>query len=315
MIGERALPVALWAALLLAGAACVPASADIPEQAPAAPQASAVPPAPAPPLSPPPPPAAPEPALPASFTYAGELTQGGWIRGQVPAGTLSARLDGQQLAFDAQGNFFAAFDRDAGPTAQLVATLAGGGTHSEQLTITARNWRIEHVNAAFRPSGSSEAFLQRRRPELERIAAARARDTGAQGWRERFVRPASGRYSGFFGSQRVYRGQPGSYHSGLDIAGGAGGQVIAPASGTVVLATDEPFTLEGYLLIIDHGAGLNSAFLHLSRIDVREGQEVRQGEPIGLIGSSGRTSGPHLHWGLKWHGTRLDPLLFLDSTP
>lgn len=153
-----------------------------------------------------------------------------------------------------------------------------------------------------------------RGPELERIAAARARETGAQGWRESFIRPASGRYSGFFGSQRVYRGEPGAYHSGLDIAGGAGGQVVAPASGVVVLAADAPFTLEGNLLIIDHGQGLNSAFLHLSRIDVREGEAVSKGQPIGRIGATGRTTGPHLHWSLKWHGARLDPLLFLPAS-
>ncbi len=258
-------------------------------------------------------PSPPAPAEPARFIYSGALTQGGWLRGQVPQGTISARLGDQELAFDAQGNFFAAFDRDAGPTTQLVATLAEGRTHSEDIAILPREWRIEHVNAALRPSGSSnEAFLQRRLPELERIAAARALETGAQGWRERFIRPATGRYSGFFGAQRVYRGEPGAYHSGLDIAGGAGGLVIAPASGIVVLSSEVPFTLEGYLLIIDHGQGLNSAFLHLSRIDVREGEAVRQGQPIGLIGATGRVSGPHLHWGLKWRDTRLDPLLFLD---
>jgi len=288
-------------AAVLVLAACFPASGeDVTAPPPLRTQ-----PIPAPPAR--------EPAAPARFTYSGELTQGGWIRGKTPAGTLWARLGEQELVLDEQGNFFAAFDRDAGPQAQLSAALADGRSLREEIAISPRDWRIEHVNAAYRPSGSSEAFLQRRRPELERIAAARARITDAQGWRERFIRPASGRYSGFFGAQRVYRGEPGSYHSGLDIAGGAGAQVIAPASGVVVLASEKPFTLEGNLIIIDHGAGLNSAFLHLSRIDVREGEDVRQGQPIGLIGASGRTSGPHLHWGLKWHDARLDPLLFLNS--
>jgi len=253
----------------------------------------------------------PAPAGPATFLYSGELTQGGWIRGTVPGGCVSARLGDQPLTIERDGTFFAAFDRDAGPTAELVAVLAGGGTHTAAITIAPRAWAIEHINAARRPGGSSEAFMEQRGPELARIAAARARDTGAQGWRQAFIRPASGRFSGQFGAQRIYRGEPAAYHSGLDIAGGAGAQVVAPASGVVVLAADAPFTLEGNLLIIDHGQGLNSAFLHLSQIDVRVGDQVTQGQAIGRIGATGRATGPHLHWSLKWHDTRLDPLLFL----
>src|SRR5690606_38828056 len=114
---------------------------------------------------------------------------------------------------------------------------------------------------------------------LARIAAARTVETGSEGWRQGFVWPVTGRISGRFGAQRIYRGQPGSYHSGLDIAGGAGTTYTAPADGVVVLAAAEPFTLEGHLLIIDHGMGLNSAFLHSSELLVREGEAVRQGQP------------------------------------
>ena len=122
----------------------------------------------------------------------------------------------------------------------------------------------------------------------------------------------AGRISGRFGSQRIYRGKPGSYHSGLDIAGGGGTTYVAPADGVVVLAAAAPFTLEGYLLIVDHGSGLNSAFLHSSELLVREGDTVRQGQPLGRIGATGRATGPHLHWALVWRGMRLDPLLFID---
>ena len=154
-------------------------------------------------------------------------------------------------------------------------------------------------------------FTRRREPELARIVAARAIETGSEGWRQSFIRPVAGRISGRFGSQRVYRGKPGSYHSGLDIAGGGGTTYLAPADGVVVLAAAEPFTLEGHLLIIDHGMGLNSAFLHSSELLVHEGEAVRQGQAIGRIGATGRASGPHLHWSLMWRGMRLDPLLFI----
>ncbi len=281
----------------IAGAACV---------APAAGHQAAVP---APPAAAPLPP--PQPSGPSSFVYAGQLTQGGWIRGQAPAGTTTARLGEQVLPLDAEGRFFAAFDRDAGPAATLTAVLRDGRIVETPLTIAPRAWQIEQINADFHAGVPDAEFTRRREPELARIVAARAVETGAQGWRQDFAWPVAGRISGRFGSQRVYRGKPGSYHSGLDIAGGGGATYLAPADGVVVLAAAEPFTLEGYLLIIDHGDGLNSAFLHSSELLVHEGDTVRQGQPLGRIGMTGRATGPHLHWSLTWRGMRLDPLLFV----
>lgn len=248
---------------------------------------------------------------PTTFLYQGELTQGGWLRGQVPAGTISATLNGNGLAFDAGGRFFAAFDRDAAPTALLRSVLADGRAIESPLVVSPRAWDIEHINASPTANVPSAEFTARRQPELARIAAARRVETGGTGWRQAFVWPVTGRISGRFGSQRVYRGEPGSYHSGIDIATGASGTpYVAPADGVVVLAAEAPFTLEGNLLIIDHGMGLSSAFLHSSELLVREGEAVRQGQTIGRIGATGRATGPHLHWGLTWRGARLDPLLF-----
>jgi len=304
------IPRPLWLALA-AGmvSACVPKEAEQAViSAPPTPIVQAIP-------TPPPAPRA-MPSGPATFVFAGQLTQGGWIRGQVPAGTVSARLGDQAVAIDPQGNFFAAFDRDAGTSAELVATLADGREVRSAVTVSPRDWQIERINAARRPGGSTEAFAAIREPELVRIAAARAVNASAGGWQQDFIWPLTGRISGRFGSQRVYRGEPASYHSGLDIAtGGSGNPFVAPAAGVVVLAAESPFTLEGNLLIIDHGQGLNSAFLHLSRIDVREGQRVEQGQVLGAIGATGRVTGPHLHWSIKWHDTRLDPLLFLPPMP
>lgn len=249
------------------------------------------------------------PARPAAFAFAGELTQGGWIKGSVPAGTYSLALDGKPIEFAPDGSFFAGFDRDAPPSAMLEATLRSGERVSRPLTITPRAWAIENVNIARRQAGPTEAFLALRRPELARIEAARARQTDAMGWRQDFIFPVKARISGRFGSQRIYRGEPGAYHSGLDLAGGAGTAFVAPADGVVILAADKPFTLEGNLLMIDHGMGLNSAFLHCSQILVREGEPVKQGQVIGRIGATGRATGPHLHWSVKWNEARLDPIL------
>lgn len=258
----------------------------------------------------------PSPRAPArDFAIAGEATQGGWLRGTVPAATASLTLDGAAVPVAPDGGFLIAFDRDAPASARLVATLTDGTTVSRALSVSPRSWKIEHVNVARRPGGPTEAFMQRRRPELARIASARRIETDAQGWRQSFVWPVKGRLSGLFGSQRVYRGEPGSYHSGTDITTGTSGTpFVAPADGVVVLAAaDQPFSLEGHLLMIDHGMGLGSAFLHCSQILVREGDTVKQGQVIGHIGMSGRATGPHLHWGMKWNGARLDPMLFAGA--
>ncbi|WP_066559164.1 M23 family metallopeptidase [Croceicoccus bisphenolivorans] len=244
-----------------------------------------------------------------AFTLSGEMTQGGWLRGTAPVGTTALTLNGEPVPLAPDGQFLAAFDRDSGPVATLMAERSDGSRITKPLAISPRDWRIERINAARRSGGPSETFMKRRMPELEAINASRAKVTDAQGWRQDFIWPVKARISGLFGSQRIYRGEPGSYHSGIDIAPGAGAAYVAPADGVVVLAVDD-FSLEGKLLIIDHGMGLNSAFLHSQQLFVKEGDHVKQGQRIGLVGSSGRATGPHLHWSLKWHEARLDPLLF-----
>ena len=261
------------------------------------------------PIVPPPPVSA--TAYSGAIFVEGALEQGGWLRGTVPPGTARLTLGAARVPFDSEGRFFAGIDRDAPATLRITGSAANGQQISRDLTIVPREWQIERVNVPLRGSVPSETFMRVRRPELAAIEAARERRSDSGGWLQKFVWPVKGRISGRFGSQRIYQGVPGSYHSGLDIAPGAGVPYVAPADGVVVLAATKPFSLEGNLVIIDHGMGLNSAFLHSSRLAVKEGDRVRQGQTIGYIGATGRASGPHLHWSLKWQDARLDPLLFL----
>jgi murein DD-endopeptidase MepM/ murein hydrolase activator NlpD len=256
------------------------------------------------------------PSTRAEFTLSGAPQQGGVLTGTAPPGTRTLTLDGQPVSLAPDGRFLIGFDRDAKASAVLTARLADGRELSRTLAIAPRAWRIERVDVPKRPSVTNEEFERLRAPEVARINVARAVNAASDGWRQRFAWPAQGRISGVFGSQRIYRGgEPGAYHSGVDIAGGAGAPVTAPADGVVVLAADKPFTLEGHLLIIDHGMGLNSAFLHLSRIDVKEGERVKKGQLIGAIGSSGRATGPHLHWAVKWRTARVDPMVLAGPMP
>lgn len=246
---------------------------------------------------------------PASLRIEGVVQQGGLVAGTVPPGTVSLRLDGKTVPVSSDGRFLLGFDRDSGSRVRLERRSADGNVVTEELHVAPRSWRIEHVNVARRPGGASEDFLRLRETELARIASARAIEATSQGWRQSFVWPARGRISGRFGSQRVYRGEPASFHSGVDVAPGAGTPVVAPADGVVVLAGPPALSLEGNLLIIDHGMGLNSAFLHLATQAVRQGQSVRQGQLIGTVGATGRATGPHLHWSMKWRDARIDPQL------
>ncbi|MBJ6122890.1 M23 family metallopeptidase [Sphingomonas mollis] len=260
-------------------------------------------------------PSPPVPVVPAVFRMTGVPMQGGLVRGQAPNGAVSVMLDDKPVAVAGDGRFILGFDRDAPGTARLVAMLGDGRQVTQALTVAPREWRIERVDAPYRAGKSDAEFDAARPAELAQIVAARARVTDAAGWRQPMRWPASGRQSGWFGAQRVYQGKPGSYHGGADVAVPTGTPVMAPADGVVILAADRPFTLEGNLLMIDHGMGLNSAMLHLSRIDVRVGDHVRQGQPVGLSGATGRATGPHLHWGLQWRGAKLDPLLVVGVGP
>ncbi len=292
---------AALAAVSLAGSAlnsCLP----IPESAAAAAPAPVVAPSAAERRTAPPP-------VRRDFLLDGTPIQGGVLLGTVPDDAISLMLDGRPVDIAPDGRFLIAFGRDAGASASLVARLANGGEVRQTLTIAPRAWRIENLNTLARFSRPTAEFERLRAPELAAIEAARAIASDSQGWRQRFQWPVTGRVTGLFGAQRIYRGEPGAYHSGVDVAKPTGTILVAPADGVVVLAADHPFTLEGNLLMIDHGMGLNSAFLHLSRIDVKLGDHVRRGQPLGAIGATGRATGPHMHWGMKWRDQRIDPLL------
>ena len=244
----------------------------------------------------------------------GTAVQGGLVTARAPKGTRTVFLNDEELTLGSDGIFLMGFDRDADMQARVVFVLDDGRKIERYLSVTPGNWRIENVSANLTGGAKTSAeFQARRSAELARINAARAIRTDTNGWRQQFIRPVSGRISGLFGAQRIYNGTPSSYHSGMDIAASNGTPFVAPADGVVILSAADAFTLEGHLLMIDHGMGLNSAFLHSSKLFVKEGDVVKQGQVIGQVGATGRASGPHLHWGLKWNNARIDPKLLIPS--
>jgi murein DD-endopeptidase MepM/ murein hydrolase activator NlpD len=255
--------------------------------------------------------AAPLPSDPVALS--GTAEQGGLLRGQLPKGASALTLDGRPVATTPDGRFLIGFGRDA-PAAATLGWTANGQSVSQTIAVARRQYRIQSL-PTLPPKPVPDAEFEARRPgEVARIGAARAQSspTSAGGWTGPFRAPVNGPTTGVYGSQRILSGTPMAPHSGLDFGVPPGTPVVAPAAGVVVLA-DGPFTLEGNLVLLDHGMGLVSAFLHLSRIDVKVGDVVAAGSPIGAVGRTGRATGPHLHWGVTWTDVRIDPALLLKD--
>lgn len=291
---------------LVALGSCLEAATPPPQSAPA-PVTVATPP-------PPPPKMAPVPL--GDFVFKGSMTQGGVLIGTAPTGATRLEFNGSAVPVAPDGKFLIAFDRDAQPTATITATLDDGRIVTRTLTVSPRAWNISRLSTLPKFPVPMPQFEKIRPGEIAQINAARRQATGSEGWRQPFLWPATGRISTLFGSQRIYKdGQAGSYHSGIDIAVPAGTPVLAPADGVVILASDHAFLLEGNLLMIDHGMGFNSALMHLSRIVVTNGQSVKRGQVVAYSGATGRVTGAHLHWTLRWRDAKIDPLLVAGPMP
>ena len=210
------------------------------------------------------------------------------------------------------GRFVFGVGRDATGEVVVRAHLPIGEASERHIAIDPRDWPLERIDGVpentVNPPPDIAARIER---EQASVAAERTRDDAREDFAQPFVWPIEGRISGRFGNQRIYNGTPKAPHSGMDIAAEQGAPVKAPAAGIVTFAAPDLY-LTGGTVLIDHGAGISSNFLHLSRIDVKVGDRVEQGQVFGAVGATGRATGPHLHWGMNWFDTRIDPLLVLE---
>ena len=241
------------------------------------------------------------------------VPQGSMVVGLAEPGTRVEHA-GRTLRVSPSGRFVFGVGRDA--TGPLSVRIIGhdGATQEHRVAVTPRAWPEERVNGV--PPATVNpppAIAERIRQEQARVTEARQRDDARDDFTQAFIWPAHGRVSGRFGNRRVYNGEPGAAHSGMDIAAPQGTVVKAPAAGVVTFA-DRGLYLTGGTLLLDHGHGISSNFLHLSRLDVNVGDRVKQGQAIGAVGATGRATGPHLHWGMNWFDVRIDPLLVLEAS-
>jgi biotin carboxyl carrier protein len=256
------------------------------------------------------------PTRAACVEWSGRTMQGGLVWGAVPPGS-QVTLAGEVLEVLADGTTFAGFGRDAPATAELVVE----GPHScrETLTIASREYAIQRVEGVpQRTVTPPPEQTERIKREQALVGAAKRRNLKRPDLLQHalagFEWPAQGRISGVYGSQRVYNGEPRSPHYGVDVAVPTGTPVRAPSAGVVTLAEDDLF-YSGGTIIVDHGYRLSSSFLHLSKVLVAVGQEVRAGDVIGEVGATGRATGPHLDWRMSWRNQRIDPQLLAPAMP
>ncbi|RKH48002.1 M23 family metallopeptidase [Corallococcus sp. AB050B] len=235
----------------------------------------------------------------------------------LPTGTVA----GRPLRFFAWNNGYAALTslpvEQTEGSVPVDVTAVGRGLPvllSGALTVGAPGFRERELKVANKYVSPPKAVKARMEADRKAFAAAFAQPFQAPLFGQNFAWPREATVTAPFGDRRSFNGKLQTQHFGVDLDGATGSPVVAANDGTVVMSRDN--YASGNTVLVHHGAGLFTAYFHLSRIDVKEGAQVKQGEALGLVGSTGRVTGPHLHWGVKADDRWVDgqTLLKLDFT-
>ena len=254
-------------------------------------------------------------ALPArAATMTGVPVEGGLLFVESAPGT-TATLDGRPVPVAPDGAFVIGFHRDSPGVVVLRIREPGADEVRMELEVAQREYAEQRIDGL--PSGlvtPPTETLQRIREEAERVRAARAAPVTTPHYRNGFAWPAEGCISGVYGTRRILNGEPRQPHYGIDLAAPRGTAVRAAGDGVVVMAEPDLY-FSGGTLIIAHGQGLSSSYLHLAAISVARGDRVRKGDPVAAVGSTGRSTGPHLDWRFNWRDARIDPEQVIAAGP
>ncbi|MEN0037052.1 MAG: M23 family metallopeptidase [Cellvibrio sp.] len=244
----------------------------------------------------------------------GEWQQGAVILGKVPQGT-QVEYRGKKLQISPAGEFVIGLGRDAAQKASFITIDSNGQRKEHQFAVKKRSYNIQKVTGVPQQTVEPDpAQVERAKREAQMSADARKGDLPLTFFAQKFEWPLIGPITGVYGSQRFYNGVPNSPHYGVDIAKPVGTLVKAPAGGVVTLVHPDMF-FSGGTLIIDHGHGLSSTFIHLSEVLVKKGDAITQGQTIAKVGKTGRATGPHLDWRMNWFEERVDPQLLVEPMP
>jgi murein DD-endopeptidase MepM/ murein hydrolase activator NlpD len=249
-----------------------------------------------------------------AVTTTDEWQQGAIIRAQVEPGMKVEFLD-RAVRVASDGKFVIGLGRDFSDSAEVTTVAPDGTRKVHQFAVKQREYNIQRVTGVPQRTVTPDPEqVERSRREAALTNAARKHDFALPHFADTFIWPLVGRITGVYGSQRFYNDQPNSPHYGVDVAAPVGTPVVAPAAGVVTLVHPDMF-FSGGTLIIDHGHGLSSTFIHLSKILVEENDEIKQGQEIALVGATGRATGPHLDWRMNWFNQRVDPALLVGAMP
>ena len=223
-------------------------------------------------------------------------------------------LDDNAIEIAENGVFVIGFHRESDVPVSLRIIAPDGNMMTSNLTPRQRDYNIQRIDGLKQTMVTPPAnVLARIKADSKAVRAAREQETPLGDFWRGFDWPARGQISGVYGSQRILNGKPRQPHYGIDIAAPRGTPVRAPASGKVMLVKDLYFS--GWTVVIAHGLGVNSSFLHLDQVDVKAGMMIKRGDLIGTIGATGRATGPHLDWRIDWQGRRIDPGLLVSQMP
>jgi murein DD-endopeptidase MepM/ murein hydrolase activator NlpD len=246
--------------------------------------------------------------------FQGPFTQGGLVQGRAAPGS-TVTMDGERVPVTADGLFLLGFGRDAPPRIELTVIEKTGTAWHRTIPIKQRRYDVQRINGLPEQTVTPDPEgVKRIAADREQIVAVRNQETLTPFFLSGFQWPAIGPISGVFGSQRILNSQARAPHNGVDVAAPVGTPIVAAADGVVVLAEPD-MILTGKTVLIDHGLGLTTNYLHMSELDVKPGERVAKGQMIGRIGATGRVSGPHLHWGATLHQTAIDPALLVGPMP
>ncbi|VAW34468.1 Peptidase, M23/M37 family [hydrothermal vent metagenome] len=239
----------------------------------------------------------------------GKPTQGGLIIAQTNS-SAAVKINGKNAMLNTDGYFMFGFGRFDEEPIKLQINYQGMN-YTATIAVTPREFPTEVIDGlpANKVTPPAKVYAQIN-SDNAKVAQARSFVDKRDDFLQQFIWPSDGRVSGVYGSRRILNGVPKRPHYGMDIANVTGTKVIAPAAGIVRLAETGMYYTGG-TIIIDHGYGLTTTFIHLNKVDVESGSYVAQGEKIGEIGATGRATGPHLDWRLNLGKIRLDPQLII----
>jgi murein DD-endopeptidase MepM/ murein hydrolase activator NlpD len=243
----------------------------------------------------------------------GKLEQGELIYGTA-ANAIKVKFNSEEFDVNSKGEFLIAISRDEQKKSILEVFYNDNKSEKYDLQIKDHAWDIQSIKGVAQnkvtPSKADETEILRERTDVKNAFALS--DNLAQSWKNGFILPLKGRISGHFGNQRIFNDVPKNPHNGTDIAAPNGTKVLAAGDGKILLAGGNYF-YSGNMVIIDHGQGLQTIYAHLSKVLVKVGDVVKKEDIIGLVGATGRATGPHLHWGATVNNVRFRPHSLLED--